>query len=156
VSGVSGRLTKAMGRLAEDCAAAEPPLEIEVNLLAEFDRTNRRKRFVSWTVQAGAIAAALLLVGLALRDPQYSAPPQAAFDPVLESEQPFIPIPYVAPLAPYERAEIVRMNLPVAALIAAGFTMRTNDPGTQVEADVIVGQDGRARAVRLVSISNLN
>ena len=71
-----------------------------------------------------------------------------------EEEQPFVPIPYVLPPAPYERLEVVRMKLPVAALIAAGFRMQTADLGAEAEADVIVGQDGRARAVRLISISS--
>jgi hypothetical protein len=44
------------------------------------------------------------------------------------------------------------MELPVAALIAAGLQLRTADPGARAEADVVVGQDGRARAVRLISI----
>ncbi len=60
------------------------------------------------------------------------------------------------PPGPYERVEVVRMKLPVAALIAAGFRMQTADLGAQAEADVIVGQDGRPRAVRLISISSFN
>jgi hypothetical protein len=46
--------------------------------------------------------------------------------------------------------------VPVAALIAAGLPVRTADPGALVQADVVVGQDGRPRAVRLVSISSVN
>jgi hypothetical protein len=76
--------------------------------------------------------------------------------PAVKSEQPFVAIPYVAPLDPYERAEVVRMELPVSALIAAGLQVDTDDARASVQADVVVGQDGRARAVRLVSISNVN
>jgi hypothetical protein len=46
--------------------------------------------------------------------------------------------------------------MPVSELIAAGFRMQTADLGAEAEADVIVGQDGRARAVRLVSVSSFN
>jgi hypothetical protein len=70
-----------------------------------------------------------------------------------EPEQPFVAIPYTAPLGPYERAEIVRMDVPVSALIAAGFPMMS-DPAASARADLVVGQDGRARAVRLISISD--
>jgi hypothetical protein len=69
------------------------------------------------------------------------------------STEPFIEIPYIAPLAPYERTTIVRMDVPVSALIAAGFDMHAPDTGAALRADVLFGQDGRAHAIRLVSNS---
>ena len=51
------------------------------------------------------------------------------------------------------RASVVRMELPVAALISAGFPIQTANTGAQAEADVVIGEDGRARAVRLISVS---
>jgi hypothetical protein len=74
----------------------------------------------------------------------------------VESAQPFIAIPYTEPLAPYERAAVMRVDLPVAAVIAAGLPVRTADLGASARADVVVGQDGRARAIRVLSISTLN
>ncbi len=71
-------------------------------------------------------------------------------------QQPFIAIPYTLPLEPYERADVMRMDVPVAALIAAGLPMHMADPAALARADVLVGQDGRARAVRLISISTSN
>lgn len=71
-----------------------------------------------------------------------------------EKEQPFIAIPYTAPLSPYERTDIVRMDLPVSALIAAGIPLKVSDQGARARADLVVSEDGRARAVRLISISN--
>jgi len=76
--------------------------------------------------------------------------PIARRPPVVES-QPFVPIPYTVPLAPEERATVVHMVVPVAALIAAGFNVSTSDPGGVVDADVLVSQDGRARAIRFNS-----
>jgi hypothetical protein len=81
--------------------------------------------------------------------------PQAAA-PEPQAEQPFIAIPYTPQIEPYERAEVMRVNVPVAALIAAGLPMSTVDPTAKAQADVLVGQDGRARAVRLIAISTLN
>jgi hypothetical protein len=78
---------------------------------------------------------------------------QRVLKPVAEPEQPFIAIPYTLPLEPYERADVMRMDLPVAALIAAGLPMNMADPAAMARADVLVGQDGRARAIRLVSVS---
>ena len=71
--------------------------------------------------------------------------------PVNQESQPFLPIPYTVPLAPEERATVVNMQVPVAALIAAGFEVATADPGAVVDADVLVSQDGRARAIRFNS-----
>ena len=112
-------------------------------------------------IATGAIAASVLAF-VAMEHPPFAkhagpaAPVGVELAPITQAEAPFVPIPYLAPPAPYERIEVVRMQLPVAALIAAGVPVRTADPGARVEADVVVGQDGRARAVRLVSNSNLN
>jgi hypothetical protein len=70
---------------------------------------------------------------------------------VTEESEPFVQIPYTVPLSPEERATVVRLEIPVAALIAAGFSMENLDPGSVVNADVLVSQDGRARAIRLSS-----
>ncbi len=59
-------------------------------------------------------------------------------------------IPYVAPLAPYGRIRMLRMDVPVTALIAAGFEVHARDIGAAVTADVLFGQDGRAYATRRV------
>jgi hypothetical protein len=69
------------------------------------------------------------------------------------NSSPFIELPWTVPLTPNEPASIVRMNLAVSALIAAGFSVNA-DPAGAAAADVVVGMDGRARAVRLVSISD--
>jgi hypothetical protein len=67
------------------------------------------------------------------------------------ADRPFIAVPYVAPLAPYERTSVMRMEVPVAALVAAGFQVHGVEPGSTVKVDVLVGQDGRMHAVRLIS-----
>lgn len=145
------RLDEAMGRLAAELEEAEAPPGIEPAVLAEFDRVNRRRRTRYWIAAAGVAAASVVAVAMAMH--RQPAVDSAAMTQA-QVEQPFVPIPYVLPPAPYERVEVVRMRVPVAALIAAGLPMRTDDPAGQAEADVLVGQDGRPRAVRLLSISS--
>jgi hypothetical protein len=155
---MSDRLTAAMDRLAAESGCEQAPARIEAALLAEFDRERRRKRRSSWVCAAGA-AAACLAAALVLEYASFSkhAMPAAPVpSEAREPERPFVPIPYLAPPSPYERIQVVRMQLPVAALIAAGLQIRRADPGGRVDADVVVGQDGRARAVRLVLDSNFN
>jgi hypothetical protein len=147
-----------MIRLAADLAETGAPLELERAVLAEFDRVQRRKRGRVWMAAIGTIAASVVGVWMLHQRaaPKPVASPAIEAQADSESEQPFVPIPYVLPPDQYERVEIVRVKLPVSELIAAGFRMQTADPGAQAEADVIVGQDGRPRAVRLISISSFN
>jgi hypothetical protein len=170
-------LSAALDRLA----AEELPemAEIEARVMAEFDRAAAGRRRASiWVFAAGLAAAALVgLVAVERRapvaSPRVQAPAYAVEAPLppatqtavhvartrhkvarreaSQEDQPFVPIPYTVPLAPEERATIVRMGVPVAALIAAGYRVETSDPGGVVDADVLVSQDGRARAIRFNS-----
>jgi hypothetical protein len=136
-------------RLARSVARVAPPDEIEAAVLAEFDRRRRRGGQVS-TVRWGATALALaasLVAGVVLLRPH----PKTA--PLAES-QTFLPIPYTPPLEPYERVTVVEADVPVRALLAAGFRVQTSDPGGSVRADVLVSQDGRPRAIRPVSFND--
>jgi len=116
----------------------EPPAAMEARVMAAID--DRRSRRLVWTVPASALAALTLAV-LAIHRP--STPPHPA-------DTPFFEIPYTAPLAPYERTEVKRMDVPVAALIAAGFEIDAPDTGATLRADVLFGQDGRAHAIRII------
>jgi hypothetical protein len=69
---------------------------------------------------------------------------------------PFVAIPYTLPLDPRERATVMRMEMPIAALTAVGFPLAAPDPEASAQADVVVGEDGRIRAIRLLSISDSN
>jgi hypothetical protein len=97
----------------------------------------------------GALAASVS-VGVFLI---HRTAPHPAEAPRRATAEPFVQIPYVAPLAPYERTEVMPMDVPVAALIAAGFEVHVADPTAVIRADVLVGQDGRPHAIRLVSNS---
>ncbi|MBV8844071.1 MAG: hypothetical protein JO307_14780, partial [Bryobacterales bacterium] len=132
----------------------QPPPERELAVLAEFDRRKGLSR-LRWMGVAGLTAAAFAAV---LLIPLWHSPAPVAPAPkaVVESEEAFVPIPYITPLAPYERADIVRVDLPVTALIAAGLSAQAAEPGATAQVDVVVGQDGRAHAVRLVSIVDAN
>jgi hypothetical protein len=125
------------------------PIDLEWQLLAEFDAVARNAsraapRRVRWWLPAAALAAALAIAAVATHRP-LPAPRIAG--------EPFVEIPYIAPLAPYERTSIVRMDVPVSALIAAGFKVHAVDTGAALRADVLFGQDGRAHAIRLASNS---
>jgi hypothetical protein len=159
-------------------ADAVPPTYLEAQLEREYVGTRLRPRRRAsarrgaWLTFA-AIAAVLILAWFVKPGPK--AEPVAsrteASVPIVvatnvepkpkiqkrrhkpDADPPFLPIPYTQPLGPGERAEVVRMEMPVAALIAAGFPVATSDAGAEASADVMIGEDGRARALRLISIS---
>ena len=66
-----------------------------------------------------------------------------------ESEQ-FVVVPYVVQPAPWERTEVVRIDVSLSALRALGFQVHTAETGGSVTADVLCGQDGRVLAVALL------
>lgn len=76
-------------------------------------------------------------------------PRQAAASsrPVRPSE--FVPWPGAGTLPSFESGELVRLDLPVSVLPSLGLAPPASRDAA-VQADVIVGQDGFARAVRLV------
>jgi hypothetical protein len=64
----------------------------------------------------------------------------------------FIPLPAADGLPGFDSGMIVRVALPTASLPAFGLAIAPEAPRT-VNADVLVGQDGQARAIRLVSLA---
>ena len=147
------RLANAIKQLKQETANAAAPPWIEAAVQLEFDRVQKRGRMQRRSLAACAAAAAAFVLMLGPRPTPASAPtPAPQPTAAAAAEQPFIPIPYVAPPGPYERMEVVRMDLPVAALLSAGLRVETADPSGFAQADVVVGQDGSPRAVRLISI----
>jgi hypothetical protein len=65
------------------------------------------------------------------------------------SERAFVLLPYVEPLRPTEMRHIMRVRMP-RTQFAAGETQASGVDGATVLADVLVGEDGTARAVRIV------
>ncbi len=143
-------LTSACRALAETNAPAAVPPFLETRLLAQFDSMSRRRADRWWSRPVFAGFAACLMIAIVI-----ARSPAPSLDPLnLVDDRPFIEIPYVPPLAPYERTEIKRMDVPIATLMAAGLKVRTGEPVGAVAADVIVGQDGLFHAVRIAPGTN--
>ena len=104
-------------------------------------RGESRRPLLSWLSAAAVIAAAVSFVMVAPHGKRAIAD---------RSEAPFIEIPYLPALDARENTAIVRMNIRVATLHSFGFHI-DGDPEALVAADVLVGEDARAHAVRVVS-----
>ena len=144
-------LASALRQLAK--RAEVPPLDPdrERALLEAFDAAQQQKRAPA--ARAGvwrpATAAALLalaatmawvIVGRSVR------PPAAPVAPLTTSE--FVLWPGAAELPTFESGHLMRMEVPVSALPSLGLVPPATHAAV-VQADVLVGQDGLPRAVRL-------
>lgn len=63
----------------------------------------------------------------------------------------FVELPWTAGLPTFESGEIVRIEVPLATLPTYGIDISAGAGSGPVEADVLIGQDGFARAIRLVT-----
>ena len=74
--------------------------------------------------------------------------------PARPSLDDFIALPEAAGLPAFESGRVVRMDVPLDALPSLGFEMVPDWSTRELKADVLVGQDGRARAIRFVNSVN--
>ena len=62
----------------------------------------------------------------------------------------FMPLTYDAATAPLDSGHLVRVELPRTALLSMGLPMSVERQNEYVKADVLMGEDGVARAIRFV------
>lgn len=63
----------------------------------------------------------------------------------------FIELPYAELAGPLVRGTVVRMSLPGSAIAVVGLPVNPDRMFEPVQADVVLGEDGIARAIRFVS-----
>jgi hypothetical protein len=69
---------------------------------------------------------------------------------MMEIATDFIPVRYGDNLSSVDSGRIVRVEMPRSALVALGLPMNMERAGERVKADVLLGEDGMARAIRFV------
>lgn len=69
--------------------------------------------------------------------------------------QDFIAIPYAPPLTSWDRGQVMRVRLPRQTLRSLGIPVNEERMFERVPADLLMGEDGVARAIRFVSASEL-
>lgn len=138
----------------------EAPLHIEEQLVARFRSQKRRRKLLSWLPAVGiAAAAGILMFVWAHRDAsRHTAVPvaahavpvrAAAYNADEDSDASFYPLPEAEALPAVENAMVVRVQLPISSLELMGVPVSEESAGASVQADLLLGQDGLARAVRL-------
>lgn len=143
----------ALARLRESTSVPPVDQERERALLAAFDAhwrgPRRRQREWGW-IAASVPAATALAIGWIVLAGAYRPAPAHEPAPVVEpvSMAGFVPWPGAHALPPFEGGEMRQVVLPVSALRDLGLAVPPTAI-TVVKADVIVGYDGFARAVRI-------
>jgi len=169
------KLLEGLRALAAD-GPREASAPMEEGLLREMRRRSQARRRNRWLVGAAAVAAAIILAIWMRPAPSRPAPVQAHVEkppvvtPVIKEPAPepvkpaaarsshrhgaevavFYRLPDIDQLAPLESARIVRVELPVSSLRLMGFQVSEDPASSAIQADVLLGQDGLARAVRFV------
>ena len=145
-------LTRALRAVAEDDRTLSASPGIEARLLTEAIGITRVRRRRAYTA-AGALAllAAAVAIPVWRTATQWVSAPDASniassARAAAEDTTEFFPLMYSN--VPVTNGQTVRLELPQSALTS--FGLDADDPSGTVLADVVVGQDGLARAVRFV------
>lgn len=125
---------------------ASPVLEDRLRV-AFRTRVNQRR----WSYVARVAAVAVIAAGLYLAwTHKRSSDQEAAVNAPVHHRSGFIALPYAESNVPLEQPVIVRVQVPVSQLGGMGIPFAHVAGEEKVNADLLVGQDGIARAVRLV------
>lgn len=131
-------------RLLRELAAGEPKLvspTIEIRLRqAVRARAGQRRRNIAVAI----CLAACLLIAVAWR---WSLPTARSVAPPSEFAG-FLALPYAQNDIPMEQMVVVRVDLDAAGLRRLGLPLSSIARRKQTRADLLIGQDGMARAVR--------
>jgi hypothetical protein len=110
--------------------------------LGVFVSGGARPRVAQQTAARGVEAASLENTGAAASDTQ-------------SDYEGFIPLPNAARLSENEEVNLVRVEVPRSAMIALGMEVSPERATELVAADVMLGPDGLARAVRFLDADSL-
>ncbi|MBZ5676766.1 MAG: hypothetical protein LAP61_21200 [Acidobacteriia bacterium] len=172
-------LAAALRALAEQDSGREAPEAVEARLVQAFRRSRARKKLKTIALASLAAAAGLVvfLAAGSLERPKPAAPVPVVKQLVAETAAPveraaapaakaahkarpiprqpreivtqFFPLLDAAP--PFERGELLRVTVPASTMRKVGLPVNEDRLTDRVYADVLVGQEGLARAIRFVS-----
>jgi hypothetical protein len=143
-------LTDALAMLRREEACIETPSRVESAVLAAWDRdraARRAERRRALRHRAAATAAAVAItVGLVQLGRVFHQTARTPGAPVGDTRTLLV---VGEPILQGEPVRVVRMRVPVSTLTELGVRPATGSTASHVDLDVIVGEDGIARAIRV-------
>src|ERR1700722_12476710 len=153
-------LLKALAESDRDLEAAEA---VELRLRSAFRKRYARPKWPYFAIAAGIAVAVWLYpwpkaqtMEIAVVTPAVPVLPVAKTVP-RRARQPRAPqevftefFPLMEDPPPFERGELLRVSLPASAMRSVGLPVSEDRLTDTVQADVLVGQEGLARAIRFV------
>jgi hypothetical protein len=162
-------LETGLKQMAADSRHLQAPDRVETALLAAFRTQSRSVARVAargfWipALTWAAAAAVLITAALFLLQPRRPMPVRHSAPSVVETasfettdtdattdSDGFIPLPNAEKLDPNDDVNVVRVEVPRSAMMAVGLEVAVDRVSELVEADVKLGPDGMARAIRFV------
>ncbi len=173
------QLTAALHSLAASSPREASP-ELEARLAAAFRRQTKKRKLFRWIPAVAATAAAAAFLAILIRPTSVPPPPaaityQAAAPALTVSTAPVTPgprrrhtvrrpapappnevatsffaLPEARDLPPAEAATLVRVQVPRSTMRLVGLPVNEERANEGIRADMLLGQDGIARAVRFV------
>jgi hypothetical protein len=67
----------------------------------------------------------------------------------------FIALPYAPPMFPEDQGQVIRVRLPRQSMRRFGFPVNEERLADRIPADILMGEDGVARGIRLVRASDM-
>ena len=171
------RVVEGLRALSEQDASRKASPEVEARLRVQFHSRGRRRAWRRAALWATAAAAAMVVFFVVTnRKPPAPAPvrevvrqavavpPEAAPAAAVKTRKrarksatrpqevvtDFFPL--MDPAPPFERGQLLRVELPASALQMVGLPVREDRLADSVQADVLVGEEGLPRAIRFVSL----
>jgi hypothetical protein len=162
------RLASGLRTMAGDMQAVGAPPRVEANLIQAFRRqmapaTPRPTRVrwmpvFSWAAAVAAVIAMAVVV-IPRRHSPVPVTHHSTTAPVAElalltddgvDDDGFIPLPNAERVGPNDDVHVVRMELTRSAMLVVGLDVSPDRVSEPVQAEVMLGPDGLARAVRFV------
>ena len=171
------RVAEALRALSQHDASREASPQVEAQLRVRFQSRMRRsawRRAAVWATTAVAAAAMVAFFVTTNRKPPAPAPvrevarqavavqpgavPAAAVKTAKRMRKPVTRpqevvtdfFPLMDPAPPFERGQLLRVELPASAMQMVGLPVREDRLADSVQADVLVGEEGLPRAIRFV------
>jgi hypothetical protein len=157
--------------LADSDRELEAPVAVEMRLRSAFRKQHARPK---WPYFALAASAAMTLLVLRTKPAVNPQVVQARLVTPAKVEPPAPPVPRKTvhrkpppkevvtvffPLMedppPFERGELLRVQVPASAMRSVGLPVSEDHLDDPVQADVLIGQEGLARAIRFVNTRSL-